>query len=74
MEKSHTVLFTKNKEADLVSMIAAEVCIYHTNNFAFLIQLSYHIVGPRWNSKLLRADEELRLQTQQGWCSLYGHF
>jgi len=25
MEKSHTVLFTKNKEADLVSMIAAEV-------------------------------------------------
>ena len=35
MEKSHTVLFTKNKEADLVSMIAAEVCIYHTK-FRFI--------------------------------------
>lgn len=70
------LLYTKNREEDLVNMIAAEVsrkdeiASLSGSSISNALQLtltSLICLGPRWNSKLHKADGTLHLQAQQGW-------
>jgi len=62
-------LYTANRDKDLVNMIAAEVRNFQQNLSHFKLLLIRDI-GPRWYPKCFRANENLHLQTQQGWCTL----
>jgi hypothetical protein len=53
-----TLLYTNNREQDLVSMLAAEVSICHVNLNV--------IIGPPRNKQLHQNDGRLRLQEKQG--------